>query len=76
MKSFLELFAVDRKGSNFRQYVLKIDWGYTEFWSAVIAWEDDELFIFTQYDPQWMCSEDPCLHLPQRCHWDDLVMEI
>jgi len=76
MKSFLELFAKDRKGGNFRQYVLNIDWGYAEFWSAVIAWVDEEIIIFTQYEPEWACSQDPCLHLPQRCHWDDLVMKI
>ena len=75
-KSYLEVFAKIRKGGNFHQYVLNIDWGYSEFWSAVIAWEDDEVILFTQYEPEPFCKQDPCLHLPERCHWDDLVMKI
>jgi len=77
MKSdFLEVFAKDKKGGNFRRYVLNIDWSYSEFWSAVIAWEDDEVILFTQYQPEWMCSQNPCLHLPQMWQYDDLVMKI
>jgi hypothetical protein len=63
-------FWTDMKGSNVRTWITNIDVGYYEAWATWVCWEDDQVIITTQYEPPMMCSEDPCLHLPQRCHWD------
>ena len=63
-------FWNDMKGSNVRTYITNIDVGYYEAWATWVVWEDGNVIITTQYEPPFMCSEVPCLHLPQRCHWD------
>jgi hypothetical protein len=65
-----------RRGRNFRAYPLSIDAGIIELWATWVIWEDGELIITTQYEPPIMCDEDPCRHLPQRCHWDMLIQNL
>jgi hypothetical protein len=65
-----------QKGTNFRGYPLSIDVGKVEAWTTMVIWEDGELIITTQYEPPFMCDMEPCLHLPQRCHWDMLVQNL
>ena len=71
------IFWSDMRGSNFRSWVVSIDMGYREAWCASVHFDESgELYFVTQYEPQIMCQEDPCLHLPGRCHWDDLILKV
>lgn len=61
----------DTSGRNFRSYLQTIDVGFNDAWCYAFSWDDDGVYFFTQYEPAVMCDDDPCLHLPQRCHFDN-----
>jgi hypothetical protein len=79
---FLHLFAVDKQGQNFREYVQSIDYGYGEFWSILFVWNDYDsdletytVRFLTQYNPPRFCREgNECMHFP-RNHLDDCVVD-
>ena len=63
-------FWKDHEGSNFRSWITSIDVGFGDAWATRLVWEDGRVIITTQYEPPFGCQDQPCLHLPQRCHWD------
>lgn len=73
---WLDLFAQDHKGKNFRSYVISIDVGRAEFWSTNIHWdqEEEEIYFFTQYEPKIFCDQENCDHWP-RSHWEDITLD-
>jgi hypothetical protein len=71
---FLVLFAKDKKGRNFREYVQTLDYGYGEFWSIMFFWEDKQISFHTQYNPPRFCREENCMHFP-RNHLDDCIID-
>lgn len=74
--NWLEIFANDHKGTNFRSYVTSIDVGRVEYWTANIHWdkEEQQIILFTQYEPKLFCMEENCVHWP-RSHWEDIVLD-
>ena len=73
---YLNIFARDKRGRNFFEFVQSIDYGYTEFWSLCLWYdeEESEWNFFTQYNPPPMCDEgEKCMHFP-RNHVDDCVV--
>lgn len=66
-----QLFWSDTKTLNSRSYLVSVDYGFNDAWCASIMWDDDGVYFYTQYEPEILCSDNPCLHLPQRCHFDN-----
>lgn len=69
-------FWNDQKGTNFRAWITSIDVGYGDAWATWLVWGDGQVRITTQYEPPFGCRDQPCLHLPQRCHWDMHVFSL
>lgn len=72
---FFDLFARDTKGSNFREYVQTIDYGYGEFWSVGFHIQEWGVGFYTQYNPPIRCTEELCHHFP-RNHLDDVLVDL
>ena len=68
-------FVQDTSGENFVSIVTNRDFGINDAWCACIHWDDEGIYFFTQYEPAIMCDDDPCLHLPLRCHFDNYLIE-
>ena len=74
MKSWLDIMCADRNGANFVEQVTSVDAGREEWWSAMVQWDEDGIFLVTQYNPPMRCTHEPCDHFP-RNHLDDAMFD-
>ncbi len=64
------------RGVNFRSWLQSVDLGLDEAWVINLHWYSDfGMVLSTMYEPPFACEMPVCLHLPSRCHWDDLYLD-